>query len=87
MHGSAKVKIFFVLYNVSRPGSSAGIATELRAGRSGDRVPVEARFSAIVRPARPRTQHGYHHDTKVKPEAATAVIGLLMKGRNTPETC
>jgi len=25
-------------------------------------------------PVRPQTQHGYHHDTKVKPEAATAVI-------------
>ena len=23
-------------------------------------------------------QHDYHHDTKVKPEAATAVIELLM---------
>jgi hypothetical protein len=39
------------------------------------------------RPARPRTQHGYHHDTKVKPEAATALIELLMMGRKTPETC
>ena len=39
------------------------------------------------RPARPRTQHGYHHDTKVKPEAATAVIELLMIGGRTPETC
>jgi hypothetical protein len=38
-------------------------------------------------PARPRTQHGYHHDTKVKPEAATAVIELLMMGGKTPETC
>ena len=37
--------------------------------------------------ARPRTQHGYHHDTKVKPEAATAVIELLMMGGRTPETC
>jgi len=40
-----------------------------------------------VGPARPRTQHGYHHDTKVKPEAATAVIELLMMGGRTPETC
>jgi len=39
------------------------------------------------RRARPRTQHDYHHDTKVKPEAATAVIELLMMGGKTPETC
>jgi len=32
-------------------------------------------------------QHGYHHDTKVKPEAATAVIELLMRGGKKPETC
>jgi hypothetical protein len=39
------------------------------------------------RPARPRTQHDFHHDTKVKPEAATAVIELLIMGGKTPETC
>jgi hypothetical protein len=39
------------------------------------------------RPAQPRTQHKYHHKTKVKPEAATAVIELLMMGGKTPETC
>jgi hypothetical protein len=39
------------------------------------------------RPARPRTQHDYHRDTKVKPEAATAVVELPMMGRRTPETC
>jgi len=36
---------------------------------------------------KPRTQHDYHHDTKVKPEAATAVIELLIMGGETPETC
>ena len=35
----------------------------------------------------PRTQHDCHHDTKVKPEAATAVIELLIMGGKTPETC
>jgi hypothetical protein len=39
------------------------------------------------RPARPLTQHDYHHDTKVKPEAATAVTEFLMMGGKTPETC
>jgi hypothetical protein len=33
-----------------------------------------------------RTQHSCHHDTKVKPEAATAVELLMMGGR-TPKTC
>jgi hypothetical protein len=37
-------------------------------------------------PVRPRKQHDYHHDTKVKPEAATAIIELLMMGGKTPET-
>jgi hypothetical protein len=39
------------------------------------------------RPARPRTQHDCHHDTKVKPEVATAVTELPMMGGKTPETC
>jgi hypothetical protein len=39
------------------------------------------------RSARPRTQHDCHHDTKVKPEVAIAVIELLMMGGKTPETC
>jgi hypothetical protein len=52
------------------------------------------RFVAIAvlcswsgRPARPRTQHDCHHETKIKPEAATAVIELPMMGGRTPETC
>jgi len=34
-----------------------------------------------------RIQHDCHHDTKLKSEAATAVIELLMMGGKTPETC
>jgi hypothetical protein len=34
-----------------------------------------------------KQQHDYYHDTKVKPEAATAVIELLMMGGKMPETC
>ena len=43
--------------------------------------------SCCVRGRAGRTQHDYHHDTKVKPEAATAVIELLMMGGKTAETC
>jgi hypothetical protein len=32
-------------------------------------------------------QNCYHHAPKVKPEAATAVLELLMMGVRTPETC
>jgi hypothetical protein len=39
------------------------------------------------RPARPQTHYDYRYDTKVKLEAATAVIELLMMGGKTPETC
>jgi hypothetical protein len=35
-------------YYKNGPGSVVGIATELRAGRSGDRITVGARFSAPV---------------------------------------
>jgi hypothetical protein len=41
----------------------------------------------VVGSAWPRKQHDCHHDTKVKPGAATAVIELLMMGGKTPETC
>jgi hypothetical protein len=50
----------------------------------------ESRAVSVVGPAglsaRPRTQHDCHHDMKVKPEAATAVIELLMMGGKTHET-
>ena len=40
--------LYYKYYKQRGPGSSVGIATELRAGRSGDRIPVGARFSAPV---------------------------------------
>ena len=39
--------ILFLLSLCSGPGSSVGIATELRAGRSGDRIPVGRNFSPV----------------------------------------
>jgi hypothetical protein len=47
----------------------------------------DSRAVFVVGPARPRTQYDCHHDMKVKPEAATAVIELLMMGGKTHETC
>ena len=47
----------------------------------------DSRTVFVVGPARPRTQHDWHHDTRVKPEAAAAVVELLMMGGKTPETC
>jgi len=32
-------------------------------------------------------RHCYHHAPTVKPEAATAVVELLMMGMGMPETC
>jgi hypothetical protein len=46
----------------------------------------DSRAVFVVGPAQPRTQHDCHHDTKVKPEAATAVIELLMMDGKTLET-
>jgi hypothetical protein len=44
----------------------------------------------VVRPAGwldHEQQHCYHHAPKVKPEAATAVVELLIMGTKTPKTC
>jgi hypothetical protein len=47
----------------------------------------DSRTVFVVGLARLRIQQDSHHDMKVKPEAATAVIELLMMGGKTPETC
>jgi hypothetical protein len=46
----------------------------------------DSRAVFMVGPARPRTQHDCHNNKKIKPEAAIAVIELLMMGGKTPET-
>jgi hypothetical protein len=50
---------------------------------------VIAVLLVVVGPDRPEhdQQHCYHHAMKVKPEAATAVVELLMMGVRTPKTC
>jgi hypothetical protein len=51
---------------------------------------VIAVLLAVVGPAgRPdhEQQNCYHHAPKVKPEAATAVVELLMMGVRTLKTC
>jgi len=49
------LRINFASYWLCRLGSSVDIATELLAGRFGDRIPVGARLSASVQTG-PRTQ-------------------------------
>jgi hypothetical protein len=48
-------------------------------------VVIDVLLSWSGRRARPRTHHDCHLDAKVKPEAATEVIVLLMMGGKTPE--
>ena len=52
-------------------------------------LPSELGGSSAVGRGRPDhdQQHCYHHAPTVKPEAATAVVQLLMMGVRTPETC
>jgi len=52
----------------------------------GDSLAVVCVRAGYIRPEH-KKQHGYHHNTKVKPEAATADVELLMMGIRTPETC
>jgi hypothetical protein len=48
MFYTRKDELVVSLWNGVGPGSSVGIATELRAGRSGDRIPVDAKLSTLV---------------------------------------
>jgi hypothetical protein len=72
----------------TRPSLHADICTKFAVSQCSSPLNrLAPEFYISGRPTRPRTQHECHHDTKVKPEAATAVIELLLMGGKTPETC
>jgi hypothetical protein len=66
------------------------IRIRINGDNSRRHVPYTKSSDVILRfvtPARLRTQHYGHHNTKIKLKAATAIIELLMMGGITPETC
>ena len=73
------------MFRASSCPSSGATTTAVAA--SG--LPSELGDSSAVGRGRPDhdQQHCYHHAPTVKPEAATAVVELLMMGVRMPETC
>ena len=76
------------MFRASSCPSSGATTTAVAA--SG--LPSELGDSSAVgrgRAGRPANdqRHCYHHAPMVKPEAATAVVELLMLGVRAPETC
>ena len=72
-----------ILMPIIRSQSTAAAASGLTYERGGN--------SAVGRGRSYWTEHGqqhcYHHATTVRPEAATAVVELLMTDMRMPETC
>jgi len=54
--------------------TASGLRHPQHTQTSSTSTTIAADSSNGVKNNRPRTQHGYYHDTKVKPEVATAVI-------------
>ena len=77
----ACVRVNFAFYDVVNcgQGSSVGIATELRAGRSGDRIPVGMRFSAPV-----QTGPGAHPASYIKSTGSFPVVNRPGRGLDHP---
>ena len=70
-------------------GTFMPIIRSLSTAVAASGLPLERGGNSVV--GRGRTdhdqQHCYHHVPTVKPEAATAVVELLMIGMRMPETC
>jgi hypothetical protein len=72
-----------ILMSIIR-SSTAAVAASGLPSELGDNIAVGC--SRAGRPEHDQ-QHCYLNAPKVKPEAATAVVELLMMGARTPETC
>jgi len=80
----------FINWRLCTAQHVSGVLTPIMSSTTYRWSVVVAVLLVVVGPAgRPGhdQQHCYHHDSKVKPEADTAVIELLMMGGRTPETC
>ena len=67
------LKVYSVIIQINQPTRCNNFSCVVGRGRAG-------------RPDHDQ-QHCYHHAPTEKPEAATAVVELLMMGVGTPETC
>jgi hypothetical protein len=71
----------------SRPSSGAQQLQQQPLALPSERDESSAVGRGRAGPPDQEQQHSYHHAPKVKPEAATAVVELLMMGVRTSETC
>jgi hypothetical protein len=74
-----------ILTPIIRSSTTAVAASGLSSERGGSSA--VGRVGSFVYWPDHDQQHCYHYAPTVKPEAATAVVELLMMGVRTPETC
>jgi hypothetical protein len=75
-----------ILMPIIRTSTTAVAASGLPLGRVGSSVVGRGRSGCHTRTDHDQ-QHCYHHAPTVKPEAATAVVEVLLMGMRMPEIC